>query len=250
MASQAAMRAGAGYVTAFVPSSLNVVFESRLLEVMTVPLPDEGGSLTADGAESVLERTGRADALILGPGLGREPGAVALARRLAVEVGVPLLLDADGLNAHAGELGSLMTRDGPAVLTPHAGELARLLETESKAVEARRLNSARAAAAESGAIVVLKGDDTLVAHPEGTVAVNRGASAVLATAGTGDVLSGVIGAYLAKRMDPFQAACAGVLVHAVAGRLAYERIGPEGVIASDVIELLPAALALARGQAV
>src|SRR6202035_5393289 len=175
MASEAAMRAGAGYVTAFVPSSLNVVFESRLLEVMTMPLPDEGGSLTADGAESVLERTGRADALILGPGLGREPGAVALARRLAVEVELPLLLDADGLNAHAGALRSLAARRGPAVLTPHAGELARLMETESRSVAARRLHSARAAAAESGAIVVLKGDDTLVAHPDGTVAVNRGA---------------------------------------------------------------------------
>ena len=250
MASEAAMRAGAGYVTAFVPSSLNVVFESRLLEVMTMPLPDEGGSLTADGAESVLERTGRADALILGPGLGREPGAVALARRLAVEVELPLLLDADGLNAHAGALRSLAARRGPAVLTPHAGELARLMETESRSVEARRLHSARAAAAESGAIVVLKGDDTLVAHPDGTVAVNRGASAALATAGTGDVLSGVIGAYLAKRMDPFQAACAGVLVHACAGRLAAERIGLEGVIASDVIELLPAALEATRGRAV
>ncbi len=102
MASEAAMRAGAGYVTACVPRSLNLAFESRLLEVMTVPLPDQDGSLSADGASAVLERCERADALILGPGLGREPGAFDLARRLAAEVEVPLLLDADGLNAHAG----------------------------------------------------------------------------------------------------------------------------------------------------
>ena len=115
---------------------------------------------------------------------------------------------------------------------------------------ARRLDSARRAAAESGAIVVLKGDDTIVARPDGLAAVSRGGAAALATAGTGDVLSGVIGAYLAKAMDPFHAACAGVLVHATAGQLASERIGPEGVIARDVIELLPEALEVTRAQEV
>lgn len=250
MASEAAMRAGAGYVTALVPRSLNSIFESRLLEVMTAPLPDEEGSLTEEAAGAVLERSGRADVLILGPGLGRTPGAFALARRLAVEVERPLLLDADGLNAHAGALGSLARRTAPAVLTPHAGELARLLEVESQAVAARRLHSARRAASESGAILVLKGDDTIVARPDGVVAVNRGGAAALATAGTGDVLSGVIGAYLAKAVDPFQAACAGVLVHAVAGRVAARRIGSEGVIARDVIEALPEAFEVTRRQAV
>jgi NAD(P)H-hydrate epimerase len=248
MASEAAMRAGAGYVTALVPGSLNLVFETRLLEVMTVPLPDEAGGLTEEGGPTVLERSDRADALILGPGLGREPGAFALARRVAAGVPLPLLLDADGLGAHAGALGSLQGRQAPTVLTPHAGELARLLGSESAAVAARRLHSARQAAREAGAIVVLKGDDTIVARPDGVVAVSRGGAAALATAGTGDVLSGVIGAYLAKRMDPFQAACAGVLVHSMAGRIAEERFGAEGVIARDVIETLPAALrALSEG---
>jgi NAD(P)H-hydrate epimerase len=242
MASEAAMRAGAGYVTALIPSSLNLVFETRLLEVMTVPLPDQEGALSADGADTVLERCGRADALILGPGLGRERGASDLARRVAAEAGVPLLLDADGLNAHAEELDSLRARQAPAVLTPHAGELARLLGGDSAAVSARRLHSAREAAAAAGAVVVLKGDDTIVARPDGVCAVSRGGAPALATAGTGDVLSGVIGAYLAKRMDPFAAACAGVLVHCTAGQIAADWIGAEGVIASDVIEALPAAL--------
>jgi NAD(P)H-hydrate epimerase len=128
------------------------------------------------------------------------------------------------------------------VLTPHAGELARLLDSDSQAIDARRLHSVRRAAAQAHAIVVLKGDDTLVAEPDGRVAVSPGAAAALATAGTGDVLSGVIGAYLAKAMDPFEAASAGVLVHARAGRLAAATIGDEGVIARDVIELLPRAL--------
>jgi NAD(P)H-hydrate epimerase len=245
MASEAAMRAGAGYVTALVPRSLNLVFESRLLEVMTVPLPDEDGALTVEAADVVLERAERSDALILGPGLGRQPSSFALARRRAAEARLPLLLDADGLNAHAGLLGSLSDRDHPAVLTPHAGELARLLDADSREVSAHRLASAHRAAAFSGSVVVLKGDDTLVARPYGITAVSPGASSALATAGTGDVLSGVIGAYLAKGMDAFHAACAGVYVHAEAGRIAARRIGAEGVIAGDVIEALPAALAAA-----
>jgi NAD(P)H-hydrate epimerase len=243
LASEAAARAGAGYVTACVPRSLNLIFEVRLLEVMTVPLPDTDGSFDPAGAETVLERAERSDALVLGPGVGRQPGAVELVKALSQRAALPLLLDADGLNAHAGELDSLSARSAPTVLTPHAGELARLLDSDSKAVEGHRLACVRRAAAEAGAIVVLKGDDTLVADPDGRVGVNRGGASALATAGTGDVLSGVIGAFLAKRMDPFHAACAGVLVHARAGRLAAETIGSEGVIARDVIELLPRALA-------
>jgi hydroxyethylthiazole kinase-like uncharacterized protein yjeF len=242
MAAEAAARAGAGYVTACVPVSLNLIFETRLLEVMTVPLPDQEGSLEPSGAETVLERAERSDALVLGPGVGRQAGAFELVRRLACDAPLPILLDADGLNAHAGALGSLAGREAATVLTPHARELGRLLDSDSKAVEAHRLECVRRAAAESAAIVVLKGDDTLVADPDGRVGVSRGGAAALATAGTGDVLSGLIGAYLAKHMDPFHAACAGVLVHARAGRLAARQIGSEGVIARDVIELLPHAL--------
>ena len=242
MASESAMRAGAGYVTALVPGSLNAIFEVRLLEVMTVPLPDEGGSLTTEALEVVIERCQRADALVLGPGFGRQEAALELARRIAREAPVPLLLDADGLNAHAGSVKTLAEREAAAVLTPHAGELARLLETNSGAVAARRLESVRGAASTAASVVLLKGDDTLVASPDGRVAVSRGGASALATAGTGDVLSGVIGAFLAKRMDAFEAACAGVFVHARCGQLAARDKGPEGVIASDVIERLPAAL--------
>jgi NAD(P)H-hydrate epimerase len=248
MAAEAAMRAGAGYVTACVPSSLNLVFESRLLEVMTVPLPDADGSLVPEAAARILELAGRSDALVLGPGLGREPGAFRLARTMSGVVELPLLLDADGLNAHAQALEELASRPAPTVLTPHAGELARLRGSDSATVGARRLQSARDAASEARSVVVLKGDDTLVADPDGRVAVSRGGASALATAGTGDVLSGVIGAYLAKRMDPFEAACAGVLVHARAGQRAATEIGSEGVIASDVIAALPHAFSEAAGD--
>jgi NAD(P)H-hydrate epimerase len=239
LAAEAAMRAGAGYVTAGVPAALNAIFESRLVEVMTVPLPDADGALQPAALDPALERAGRVDALVLGPGLGRHEETSKFARELARRAELPLLLDADGLNAHAQALESLAGRAAATVLTPHAGELGRLLGEPSSAVGQRRLHSARTAAAASQAIVVLKGDDTLVADPAGRVGISRGGSPALATAGTGDVLSGVIGALLAKRMDSFHAACAGVFVHAVAGRRAARAIGPDGVIARDVIDALP-----------
>jgi NAD(P)H-hydrate epimerase len=190
----------------------------------------------------VLERAQRADAIVLGPGLGRDEATVEFARDLAARVQLPLLLDADGLNAHAGQLEGLADRPAATVLTPHAGELGRLLQRDSGEIGAHRLASVREAARRSGAIVVLKGDDTLVAEPGGRVAVNRGGAPALATAGTGDVLSGLTGAYLAKGMDAFHAACAAVFVHAAAGRRAAAEIGSEGVIASDVIAALPRSL--------
>jgi ADP-dependent NAD(P)H-hydrate dehydratase / NAD(P)H-hydrate epimerase len=242
LAAEAAMRAGAGYVTALVPGSLELVFETRLLEVMTRALPDSGGALTPAGVEDALEAAGRAGALVLGPGLGRSDGAFAFACALATRADVALLLDADGLNAHAGSLDELAARRGATVLTPHAGELARLLGRTSAEVEAHRLPSAREAARRAGAVVVLKGDDTIVAAPDGTAAVNGLSAPALATAGTGDVLSGVIGAFLAKGLEPFEAACAGVRRHAAAGLVAARDVGAGGVIASDVIAALPRAL--------
>jgi len=241
LAAEAAGRAGAGYVTACVPASLEMVFEVRLLEAMTRALPDAGGALGPDAAAGLLAACERADALVLGPGLGREEATLELARTVAARAEVALLLDADGLNAHAGRLRELAQRRAPAVLTPHAGELARLLETESATVEAARLHHARAAAAAARAVVVLKGDDTIVAEPGGRVGVSAGGSPGLATAGTGDVLSGVAGAMLGKGLHPFTAACAAVWLHAEAGSLAAGERGADGMIARDVIDALPAA---------
>jgi NAD(P)H-hydrate epimerase len=156
---------------------------------------------------------------------------------------VPLVIDADGLNAIGGQLEEIVSgRRWPTVLTPHAGELGRLLEVDSAEVERSRLRHVREAAAISKAFVVLKGDDTLVAAPSGRVAISRGKAPGLATAGTGDVLSGVIGAMLAKGMPVAQGACAGVYAHLRAGQIAAAPHGPDGVIASDVIAALPAAL--------
>ena len=242
LAAEAAMRAGAGYVSALVPASLELVFETRLLEVMTRGLADEDGAHTPAAVAAALEAIARAGALVLGPGSGRRASAFAFVRELAARAGCPLVLDADGLNAHAGALEALADRAAPTVLTPHAGELARLLGITSDEVGARRLRSAREAARRANGVVVLKGDDTIVARPDGVAAVNDLSAPGLATAGTGDVLSGVIGAYLAKGLDPFAAACAGVRRHAAAGRVAAADHGPDGVIARDVVAALPRAL--------
>lgn len=240
MAALASMRAGAGYVTAFLPRSQTQIVDSQLLEVMTRGLPDELGSLTVQGVETALGALSRAGALVLGPGLGRKPGAVEFARELAARAPLATLIDADGLNAHAGRLAGLAARQAPTILTPHAGELARLLEVESAEVQQERMRHAHGAAQLSGAVVVLKGDDTLIAAPDGRLAVSPGDAPALATAGSGDVLSGVIAALLAQGVEPFAAAAAGVFLHVRAGREAARRLGgADGVIASDVIAALP-----------
>jgi NAD(P)H-hydrate epimerase len=242
MSALAAMRAGAGYVTVAAPASLELSFTVRLLEAMLAGLPEDDGALSPEAVQPALKAIKRADAVVLGPGLGRTEGAQELARELVQRIDVPLVIDADGLNALAGRLEELRHRRWPTVLTPHAGELGRLLDVDSSEVTRARLQHAREAAARAKALVVLKGDDTLVAAPSGRIAISRGAAPGLATAGTGDVLAGVTGAMLAKGLSSASAACAAVYAHLRAGQLAAAPHGPDGMIASDVIAALPAAL--------
>jgi NAD(P)H-hydrate epimerase len=242
MASSAAIRVGAGYATVAVPADLEDIFEIKLTEVMSRGFEGAPGRLGSGSADAILAAAQRSAAVVLGPGLGRDDDSLELARRVARGVRAPLLIDADGLNAHAGRLELIAERGAPTVLTPHAGELGRLLERESSEIDRHRLASVREAAERSGAIVVLKGDDSLVAHGD-RLAISAGGSPGLATAGTGDVLSGTIGALLARGMEPFAAVCAGVHAHQRAGRIAAERIGaPESLVATDVIAALPSAL--------
>jgi hydroxyethylthiazole kinase-like uncharacterized protein yjeF len=242
MSSLAAIRAGAGYATVAVPADLEPVFEAGEPEVMSVGCPGGDGCLAPASAKAVLRTFERAAGGVLGSGMGRDPGAVALAREVVGGIEVPLVIDADGLNAFAGELGPIAARAAPTVLTPHAGELGRLLERDSEAIAAHRLATAREAARSARAVVVLKGDDTIVTDGE-RVAVNAVSAPGLATAGSGDVLAGVIAALLARGLEPFAAACAAVLAHARAGREAAHRVGAaESVIAGDVIDSIPAGL--------
>ena len=242
MSSLAAIRAGAGYATVAVPAELEPVFEAGEPEVMSVGCPGGDGCLAPASAKAVLRTFERAGAGVLGPGMGRDPGSVELAREVVGAIEAPLVIDADGLNAFAEHLDPVAARGAATVLTPHAGELGRLLGRDSAEVEAHRLACAREVAKAAGAVVVLKGDDTIVSDGE-RIAVNAISSPALATAGSGDVLSGMVAALLARGLEPFAAACAAVVAHARAGRDAAARIGAaESVIASDVIDSIAAGL--------
>jgi NAD(P)H-hydrate epimerase len=242
MSSLAAIRAGAGYATVAVPADLEPIFEGSQPEVMSAGCPGGDGCLAPASLKRLLKAFERAAAGVLGPGLGRDPGSIELARDAAAAIEAPLVIDADGLNAFADDAGRLATRPAPTILTPHAGELGRLLGRSSEEIGAQRLAAAREAAQMAGAMVVLKGDDTIVTDGE-RVAINVLSAPALATAGTGDVLSGITAAMLARGLEPFAAACAAVLAHARAGREAARRIGAaESVIAGDVIEAVPAGL--------
>ena len=201
MAARSASRAGAGYVQVAVPEPVQQAVDLRLLEQMSRGLPDDDGFHTPRASRDVEEMAERAGAVVLGPGLGRAEGAQEFARGVALAVEAPLLVDADGLNAHAGRLELFRERYAPTVLTPHEAELGRLLGVEPDEVAAHRVEHVREAAELSGAVVLLKGDDTIVALPGGPLAISPGGTPALATAGTGDVLSGLIGALLAKRLD-------------------------------------------------
>jgi hydroxyethylthiazole kinase-like uncharacterized protein yjeF len=231
MTSLAALRAGAGIAWIATPPDAARILEARVAEVMVRPLPE------------ALELQERADAVALGPGLGRTPEAVELAREVGTGHAGAIVIDADGLFAFAGDLGALARRSSPAVLTPHEGEMGRLLGESSEWVRANRLEAVRRAAAGSGCVVLLKGPDTLVADPGGRLCVSHAGPSGLATAGSGDVLTGVVAAMLARGVDTWTATCAAAEAHGRAGRIASERIGPSGIIATDVIAALPGAIA-------
>lgn len=235
LAAMAALRADAGYVAVAVPQSALPAVEARLLEPVKRGLrEDVDGILTAEAFDALGDLLGRAGALAIGPGLGRGDGTVELVRRLLADTDLPAVVDADAL----WQLGPIR-RDAPTVLTPHAGELARLLGTTSADISAHRLASARAAADRYGCVVLLKGADTIVAAPGERTLVSDLGPPGLATAGSGDVLTGVIGAFLAKGLDGRLAAAAGAAACGVAASLAATQTG---LVASDVIALLPHAI--------
>lgn len=245
LAAEAAMRAGAGYVRACVPDSLAPILAQRLVEVTLTPAPcDAEGRLTGEAAEAVLEAGKKADAVVIGPGLGRSEGTRELVRRLLEALEIPVVLDGDGLWALVDHLDWVFARYAPTVLTPHSGELASLLGQESSWVDANRLEAAQGGSDDVGAVVLLKGQDSIVAAPGRGVLVCDLGNPGLASAGTGDVLAGIVAAFLAKGMEAQLAAAAGAAAGGVAAGEAAKRHGTAGMIARDVIESLSPVLSL------
>ena len=251
LAARAALRAGAGYVQAAIPSSLNDVLEVKLTEEMTLPMPETAERTLAIAAlEPLLARAAQADVIALGPGLSRHREAAELARRVVAECDRPLVIDADGLNAFEGHTDALMRAPGARVLTPHLGEMHRLTGVDPGTLEARRIDAAREWAQRWRSVVVLKGAPTVTASPEGQATVNPTGNPGMATAGMGDVLTGAIAALIAQGLAPYDAARLGVYAHGMAGDLAAGEMGQYGLAAGDALESLPLALlALARLRA-
>jgi NAD(P)H-hydrate epimerase len=254
LAALGALRAGAGLVTLAVPAALVPVVAAARSELMTEPLADGlGGVLSAQAVKRALALARDRDAVVLGPGLGLDPGTREFVRTFVAQCPIPLVVDADGLNAlnAAGTLTGpleLMKRPHPTVVTPHPGEMARLASLDALKVQERRLETARDFAAASGSVVVLKGQRTVIAERGGRAAVNPTGNPGLATGGTGDILAGVIGALLC-RQDPFTAATGGVYLHGLAGDLAAARRGQTGLLAGEVAETLPEAIRFLGGEA-
>jgi ADP-dependent NAD(P)H-hydrate dehydratase / NAD(P)H-hydrate epimerase len=243
LASLAALRTGAGLVSFALPHALNAAMEAKLTEVMTIPLPEsEPGVLGGEAVKRLMEWLEGKSALILGPGLGTHPETMRCVHEVLRQLRIPTVLDADGLNALAADPDSIGDIQAPVVLTPHPGELARLRRTTTAEIQADRLAAAQETAHAYKAVVVLKGAHTVIAEPEGTLYINLTGNPGMATAGSGDVLSGMIGALLGQGYTPSMAARIAVYTHGLAGDLAATALGERSLLAGDLVETLPRAL--------
>ncbi len=242
LASLAALRTGAGLVSFAVPHTLNAAMEAKLTEVMTIPLPEsEPGILGLEAVKRLMEWLEGKSALILGPGLGTHPETLRCVQEVLRQVHIPTVLDADGLNALAVDPDSIGDIRAPLVLTPHPGELARLRRTTTAMIQADRLAAAQDTARAYNAVVVLKGAHTVIAEPEGTLYINVTGNPGMATAGSGDVLSGMIGTLLGQGYPPSMAAWIAVYTHGLAGDLAATALGERALMAGDLVGALPQA---------
>ncbi|MBI2955383.1 MAG: NAD(P)H-hydrate dehydratase [Chloroflexi bacterium] len=249
-------RVGAGLVTLACANQIYPILASKLVETTFLPLPDVVPGLLGSEAAGVLARfVAGYNVILLGPGIGHTPGTVSFVERLLRQaksrrakdfVGIPWLIDADGLNALAQIKRWPDLTPPQAVFTPHPTELARLLCAGVDQVQADRLGAARRGAQQSRQVVVLKGANTIVAAPDGQAFINPSANPALATAGTGDVLAGAIAGFMAQGLEPKWAAVAGVFIHSLAGEILREEIGEAGVLAGDLLDILPEAINMVK----
>ena len=241
LAANSAVRAGSGLVTLGAAASINTILEIKTTEVMTVPLVDYGSGYLSGSAFAEIETllTGK-DAVAIGPGIGRHPETTALVRRLVETVAVPLVIDADGLNALAEDLAVLKRKKtGQMILTPHPGEMAHLLGVSTTDVEAKRISVAEEFARSYGVFLVLKGARTIIVSPEGNVAINGSGNPGMASGGMGDVLTGIIVSLLGQGYAAWDACRLGAFVHGFAADMVAEEKGEIGLHATDVFEKLP-----------
>ena len=239
LAARGALRGGAGLVTVFCAGSIENAIVGALSEAMTFALPEREGALSEEGAPILLRRLEEFDAAVFGPGLGTAAGTVAFLERTLGRARIPVVVDADGLNAFADRPAFFARRSAATILTPHPGEAGRLLGRSVRSVQGDRLGVARALARRAHAVAVLKGAHTLIAAPTGEVAANPTGTPLLATAGSGDVLAGLVGALLAGGLAPREAAVAGAWLHGAAAERLAPSLGDAGLLAHEVADAIP-----------
>jgi NAD(P)H-hydrate epimerase len=248
MTSLSALRVGAGLVTLALPSGVEGTLRDRPLEIMTLPLPQTADQSLGPGAlEPLLKFAQDKSVAAVGPGLSTHPETALVVHGLIARLTIPMVIDADGLNVLVGHLDLLKQARGPMVLTPHPGEMARLIGTSTHAVQTDRLGVAADFVKRHPVTLVLKGARTIIADRSGVVTINSTGNPGMATAGTGDVLTGVIAGLIAQGYPPDQAARLGVYLHGLAGDLAAAEVGEVGFIAGDLIQRIPAAITKAMG---
>lgn len=245
-----ALRAGAGLVTVGVPESLNPIFENKLTEAMTVPLPETPEGSLSLGAEKEIEKLwdGKT-ALAIGPGLSANKETVNLVRQIVKRCPLPMVIDADGLNALSGEMEALGQCKERAILTPHPGEMGRLTGLDTSSIQSNRIGTAAQFVTEHGCYLVLKGARTIIADPDGKTYVNPTGNPALSSGGSGDVLTGLIGGFLARKWPVVKAALAGVYLHGLAADFLAEEMGQAGILAGELLSVLPGLMgALSREE--
>jgi NAD(P)H-hydrate epimerase len=243
LASLGAQRVGAGLVTLAIPHSLNDIMEVKLTEVMTEPVPEtEARTIGGEALDRLLHLAEGKSAVAIGPGLGTHPSTQKLVHELLSSLKVPIVLDADGINALAGRADLLARAGGPVILTPHPGELSRLLDVPRDEVLRRRIPLVPETASRFNVTLVLKMARTIVASPTRDAVIVPTGNPGMATGGTGDVLTGLIAGLLAQGVAPGLAAQAGAYVHGLAGDLAAARLGEEAMLAGDLLDRVPEAI--------
>lgn len=242
LASMAALRAGAGLVYLAAPEGVAAQACAGLTEVIVRPLPEtSSGSIAGIAVDRVLDEAAKCDAVVVGPGLTCSDDSRLIVEALIAEGQTPMVIDADALNLLSGRVDTLQRASAPVVLTPHPGEMSRLVEAGVEEINADRLEWARRVAHRSGAVVALKGARTVTATPDGIAYLNLTGNSGMATAGSGDVLAGVIGSLMAQGVPPQWAAVSGVYLHGLAGDYAAREVGLHGMVAGDILLRIPKA---------
>lgn len=242
LSANAALRSGCGLVTVACPCELNHIFEIKLTEAMTLPVPSENGLFCADMTKALEEKIKNADAVLVGPGMGMSCDITQLVKKIIRACNTPLIIDADALNSIAPDPKILKEADCPVIITPHIGEFARLTQNNTESVLKNKEELASRFASLYGCMVILKSHETIVANPQGNIFENLLGNPGMATGGSGDVLSGIVASFAAQKNDPLLSCLAGVFFHSLAGDMAAIDLGEYSLVAGDIINYLAYAI--------